>query len=263
LASAGHDDVRDAWAGLGYYRRAGFLHACAKAIMALPQAQPPKTAKELAKLPGLGPYTSAALSSICFGEKVMPVDGNIERVVARIEAIDIPLQKARKLIAARAQHYCFGSNSGHIAQAFMDLSARFCRPKNPKCDLCPVRQFCRAAQTGRAETLPVKEPKKQPRLETWHITLHFDDTHVALLRRDEGGIMGGMLGFHVSQEQPIEAQFQGQVSHRLTHILIDGQVYISKQPQITGSSLPRRGADLSILPTLMRKAAERSGLFLH
>src|SRR5204863_5986320 len=137
LATADLDDVLRAWAGLGYYARARNLHACAKAIVERHGGQFPKSEAELRELPGVGAYTAAAIAAIAFDQPASPVDGNIERVIARLFAVEEELPAAKPRIRALADHLTPQHGAGDFAQAMMDLGASLCTPKNPACALCP------------------------------------------------------------------------------------------------------------------------------
>ncbi len=263
---ASADDVRDAWAGLGYYRRAGLLQACARAVVLDHGGEFPRHAAQLIKLPGLGPYTSAAIASICFGEAIMPMDGNIERVVARLEAFDEPLPKGAGKLRKMAQAYVMGAKTGHLAQAFMDLSARHCGANSTDCPSCPLQDLC-PVQGPAALGLPLKQAKKPPEEVTWHLLVVHDGAHVVLERRSAGGIMAGMLGFPVVDAPPMGTDYAGSITHRLTHRLITAHVHLQqmdKDMDQTGRIIMAcDGNTLKQLPTLMRKVAERSALFKH
>ncbi len=159
LASAPRDEVMKAWAGLGYYARARNLHACAQAVVRDHGGRFPETAAGLKVLPGIGDYTAAAVAAIAFDEPVAVVDGNIERVIARLFAIDTPLPAAKKEIRARQQEMTPQARAGDYAQAMMDLGAAICTPKRPACALCPLAEACVAHARGEEETYPVKAEK--------------------------------------------------------------------------------------------------------
>ena len=160
LARASLDDVLHAWQGLGYYARARNLHKCARTVVADHQGRFPDTEAGLRELPGIGVYTAAAIAAIAFDRSTMPVDGNIERVVARLWAIDTPLPAAKPEIRDRALQLAPSSRSGDLAQAMMDLGAMICLPRQPKCDRCPLAVHCRVAGRDDAALLPRKAPKK-------------------------------------------------------------------------------------------------------
>lgn len=259
LADADLEEVHDAWAGLGYYRRATNLHACAQVVCTEFGGQFPTTAKQLRVLPGLGPYTSSALASICFGEDIMPVDGNIERIVARFYAIKTPLPKARKALSLHAQDFCAVGKTGHLAQALMDLASQVCKPLKTDCQSCPLRLGCKARDVDPLQ-LPVKAPKLPPKSMRWIFLLSYNERFVGVERRPKKGVMAGMLGFPVVMKLPDDAIYKGQVQHRLTHLDITADVFVRPQRTIA-QVIPRQQDALQAMPTLMRKVGIRSGLF--
>lgn len=160
LAAAELDDVLAAWAGLGYYARARNLHKCAQAVVAEHGGKFPSTEEGLMALPGIGPYTAAAIASIAFDVPAVAVDGNVERVVSRFFAIEEPLPLSKKAIRDGAAQLAKGvKRPGDFTQAFMELGATVCTPRKPKCPLCPWREGCKARALGVAESLPRKLPK--------------------------------------------------------------------------------------------------------
>ena len=160
LGKASLDDVLRMWAGLGYYSRARNLHACAAAVMREHGGQFPDSEEGLRALPGVGPYTAAAIAAIAFDHPTMPVDGNIERVVSRLFAVEDELPKAKPRIQALAQTLLPADRAGDAAQALMDLGATICTPKKPACVLCPFTEGCTARARGDQEIFPRKAPKK-------------------------------------------------------------------------------------------------------
>ena len=192
LAGAADDEVMAAWAGLGYYSRARNLLKCAREVAV--RGGFPRAEAELRKLPGLGDYTAAAIAAIAFGERAVVVDANVERVVARLFAIDTPLPAARKAIRAAAGEITPDVRAGDFAQAMMDLGAQTCTTRNPRCLLCPLRQDCRALAQGEPERLPVKPAKKaipERRGTAFWITRE-DGSEVWLVIRPGTGMLGGM-----------------------------------------------------------------------
>ena len=161
LAAAPLDDVLKTWAGLGYYARARNLHACARAVVERYGGQIPASEDGLRDLPGIGAYTAAAIAAIAFDAPVTPVDGNIERVVARLYAIDAPLPSAKPEISRLARGLTPPRRAGDFAQAMMDLGATICTPKQPACALCPWNESCAAYARGDAETFPRRAPKRE------------------------------------------------------------------------------------------------------
>ena len=196
LARADLDDVLREWAGLGYYARARNLHACAKAVVADHGGRFPDTEQDLLSLPGVGPYTAAAIAAIAFDRSAAAVDGNVERVVSRLSAIETPLPRAKTEIRARTLDLVPADRPGDFAQALMDLGATICTPKRPNCLICPWMGACRARDLDIAETLPVKAPKKQRPVRNARIFwAERADGAVLMRRREEKGLLGGMLEF--------------------------------------------------------------------
>jgi A/G-specific adenine glycosylase len=164
LGRATLDDVLRLWAGLGYYARARNLHACARAILERHGGVFPDTEEALRALPGIGPYTAAAIAAIAFDRKATPVDGNIERVIARVFAVEEPLPAAKPRIKALAETLTPERRAGDFAQGLMDLGATICAPKKPACALCPWSEPCVARRHGDQETFPRKTPKANGKL---------------------------------------------------------------------------------------------------
>ncbi|MEM9098479.1 MAG: A/G-specific adenine glycosylase, partial [Pseudomonadota bacterium] len=191
LAAASNEDVMAAWAGLGYYSRARNLHACAKKVAA--RGGFPTTAEELIKLPGIGPYTAAAIAAIAFDEPATVMDGNVERVMARYFAVTDPLPGSKETLRAHAARLTPRARPGDYAQAVMDLGATICTPRRPACALCPCRPSCQAHADGIAETLPQKAPKKVKPIRRGAVYIAQSASHVLTERRPEKGLLGGML----------------------------------------------------------------------
>ncbi len=242
LAAASLDEVRSVWAGLGYYSRAANLHKCAIRIVADYDGKFPIFAEELETLPGIGPYTAAAIAAIAFDETATPVDGNIERVVARLFAIETPLPGVKPELRKKAATLTPPRRAGDFAQAQMDLGARICTPKNPSCLLCPIATHCKAHQQGIASHLPQREAKKPK--PTRHGLVFFairEDGRVLLRQRPEGGLLGGMMEVPTTKwsedrsmlkkalkSPPISGnwwQTAGEVTHTFTHFHLKLKVY--------------------------------------
>lgn len=193
LARAPLDDVLSEWAGLGYYARARNLHKCAVAVAA--RGGFPDTEDGLRALPGVGDYTAAAIAAIAFDRRAVVMDGNIERVAARLFAVETPLPKAKLELKAAIGSVWPRERSGDFAQALMDLGAGVCTPRAPKCLLCPLTEHCDARAKGIAETLPVKAKKaEKPVRRGVAFALVNDRGEVLFERRPEKGLLGGMLG---------------------------------------------------------------------
>jgi A/G-specific adenine glycosylase len=192
LAAAPLEAVLMAWAGLGYYARARNLHACARAVVALHGGRFPDAEDALRALPGIGPYTAAAIAAIAFDRRASPVDGNVERVIARLYAIEEPLPAAKPVIRQRAEALAPARRSGDFAQAMMDLGATICTPK-PACIFCPWNDCCVARRRGDPERFPRKVAKPEGRLRRGAAFVAVRADGFVLLRsRAERGLLGGM-----------------------------------------------------------------------
>ena len=225
LAAAPLDDVLSEWAGLGYYARARNLHACAKQVAAEGW---PRTEADLRALPGLGAYTAASVAAIAFGERAVVVDGNVERVAARLIALDVPVREATSEVRAVADALTPDARPGDHAQAMMDLGATVCRPKNPACLVCPLAPWCQARAANLQSELPVKPPRKErpTRQGTVFVACRADGA-VLCERRPPSGLYGGMAGLPGSDwsEAPSEVppplpgdwRAAGEAEHGLTH----------------------------------------------
>jgi A/G-specific adenine glycosylase len=274
LAAAPVDDVMKAWAGLGYYSRARNLHACAKAVVELHAGVFPANEDALLSLPGIGPYTAAAIAAIAFGRRAVVVDGNVERVVTRLFAIDTPMPAAKTAIRARTDEITPDDRAGDFAQAMMDLGATLCTPKNPACALCPLTASCLARQSGEQERYPVKAAKvARPHRTGAIFYLRRADGHVLVRRRPPKGLLGGMLEFPgsawsagFSQDDalasaPVKAKWQrmgGTVEHVFTHFSLALTVYRGTLPK--GAATPEDGQwieesllESAGLPSVMQK----------
>ncbi|MGB8397958.1 MAG: A/G-specific adenine glycosylase [Bradyrhizobium sp.] len=199
LARASQDDVLRMWAGLGYYSRARNLHACAVAVLRDHGGVFPGTEEGLRALPGIGPYTAAAIAAIAFGCRTMPVDGNIERVVSRLFAVEEPLPQAKPLIQQLATTLLGQSRdgdeksrAGDSAQALMDIGSSICTPKKPACALCPLNDDCAAHARGDQESFPRKAPKKSGALRRGAAFVVTRGNELLVRTRPEKGLLGGM-----------------------------------------------------------------------
>ncbi len=197
LAAAPEADVMEEWAGLGYYARARNLHACARAVAAA-GGDSPRDEAGLRALPGIGAYTAAAIAAIAFDQPRVPLDGNVERVAARIFRVEEPLPGAKPRLGALAQGFmadaAAAARPGDFAQALFDLGATICTPRAPACTICPWAKACAARAAGVQEALPAKAPKKaRPLRYGVHFLLRDDAGRVLLRRRPPKGLLGGML----------------------------------------------------------------------
>ncbi len=194
LADAPRDDVLAEWAGLGYYARARNLHACAQAVRDRHGGRFPESEAELLTLPGIGAYTAAAIAAIAFDQPAAVMDGNVERVLARLFAVTEPLPGAKQQLRALVQAATPQARPGDYAQAMMDLGATLCSPTQPDCPACPLNALCEARKQGTAASLPAKAAKKErPRRHTLAFLLMRPDGSILFRRRAEKGLLGGML----------------------------------------------------------------------
>lgn len=268
LAAAHDAEVMAEWAGLGYYARARNLLACARAVTV--RGGFPDRLQDLVTLPGIGPYTAAAVAAIAFDRPAVVVDGNVERVIARLHRVETPLPAAKRELTALTARLTPDTRPGDFAQAMMDLGATICTPRRPDCALCPWAPDCAGRQAGDAETFPRKAPKAaRPRRDGLIWVARRDDGAVLLERRPPRGLLGGMLGFPGSPwEQrgggsaapPLAAEWRPapvQVRHTFTHfdLYVDVQVadVTSAAIPLRGSFVPPADAGPGDLPSLMRK----------
>ena len=280
LARAELDDVLHAWQGLGYYARARNLHKCARVVMMKYKGQFPDNEIDLLRLPGIGPYTAAAITAIAFGRPSAPVDGNIVRVVSRLMNLRTPLPALQLEVAGSFGLLVPEDRPGDFVQAMMDLGATICMPRKLMCEQCPWRQFCVARKVGIAETLPVRAPKKKkPTRYGVVFWLENQGGKVLLRRRPEKGLLGGMMEFpstnwrdrvwgldEALKEAPIKANWQllsGTVSHTFTHFHLKLTVLSClagiNQEGLGIWSRPQFFPDYA-LPTLMKKIAKHVSL---
>ena len=267
LAAAPEDDVMAAWAGLGYYSRARNLVKCARAVAA--RGGFPTTETELRELPGLGAYTAAAVAAIAFAQRAVVVDANVERVVARLFAIDTPMPAARKPIRVAADAITPARRAGDFAQAMMDLGSSVCTAREPKCLLCPLAKACKARATGDPARLPVKAPKKPKPLRRGCAFWIEREGEVWLVRREGKGMLGGMRALPDDRwsaradgtgEAPMPGTWEsaGVVRHVFTHAALELSVVVQRNapaPDAQGEWWPIDRIDDAGLPTLFAKAA--------
>jgi A/G-specific adenine glycosylase len=268
LAAAPSADVMAAWAGLGYYARARNLHACAKVVAHDHGGVFPDREDGLLALPGIGPYTAAAIAAIAFGRKATVVDGNVERVMARLFAVEDPLPAAKPRLRALAAGLTPSARPGDYAQAVMDLGATICTPRSPACGICPWMAGCAGRRAGIAATLPRRseKPARPVRHGTAWLALRADGA-VLVETRPPSGLLGGMLGLPgdawaerpAPAHPPFAADWRdlGEVRHTFTHFHLILRLRGARVP--AGFSQPfgafRPAADLApALPSVMRKA---------
>jgi A/G-specific adenine glycosylase len=283
LGRASLDDVLRMWAGLGYYSRARNLHACAVTVLREHRGVFPDTEEGLRALPGIGPYTAAAIAAIAFDRRTMPVDGNIERVVSRLFAVEEPLPRAKPVIQQLAATLLGpsgadeSSRAGDSAQALMDLGASICTPKKPACSLCPLNEECVARRRGEQEAFPRKAPKKSGHLRRGAAFVVTRGNELLVRTRSEKGLLGGMTevpGSDWRAAQDEEAALKqapklagvmrwhrrpGVVTHVFTHFPLELVVYTAQVPARTRAPkgmrwVPIATLDDEALPNVMRKA---------
>jgi A/G-specific adenine glycosylase len=275
LASAELEDVLRTWAGLGYYARARNLHLCAKIVTDRGGAFP-DIAEELTQLPGIGRYTAAAIASIAFDRRCSAVDGNVERVVARLFALEEELPAAKPKLHELAESLLPSSRFGDFTQALMDLGATICTPKTPACSLCPWSDVCAARKRGDQETFPRKAPKREGRRRRGAAFVALrEDGYILLRRRPEKGLLGGMSEVPGSEwaadfditiarsQAPKLGKVEwrrraGVVTHVFTHFPLELTVFVGRVPRGTPAPDGARWVKLAAvageaLPNVMRK----------
>lgn len=264
LAAADRAVVLAEWAGLGYYTRARKLHECAQAVVA--RGGFPTEEAELLALPGIGPYTAAAIAAIAFDRPAVVVDGNIERVMSRLERITTPLPAAKPLLRAAAARHTPQHRPGDHAQALMDLGATICTPRNPACTLCPLRPHCQGVDI--AAQLPCRQAKSTRPERHAQLWCLFDAEGRAWAEtRPDKGLLGGMLGLPSSDWMatpppplpPLAADWQvmpSMVRHVFTHFTLTARVWVAhlRLGQAAPVGLWLDEAQQAALPTLFQKA---------
>jgi A/G-specific adenine glycosylase len=280
LAAASVDDVLVAWAGLGYYSRARNLHKCAQVVVADHGARFPKDEVTLLTLPGIGPYTAAAIAAIAYGAKVTPVDGNVERVVARLFALEAPLPAVKREITRLAATLTPDDRTGDFAQAMMDLGATVCTPKRPSCLMCPLHRRCEGYAQGIQGTLPRKGEKSARPDRFGHAFLALrEDGHVLLRQRPDSGLLARMIEVpstdwlddlpalkDAMRAAPVRGDWwpvPGVVTHVFTHFKLELVVHVAIVPTDAALTfwadsakcrwVSRRALGGQALPSVMRK----------
>jgi A/G-specific adenine glycosylase len=278
LAAASLDDVLKLWAGLGYYARARNLHACARAVVAEHGGRFPDSEAGLRALPGIGAYTAAAVAAIAFDRPAAVMDGNIERVLTRLYAIDTPVPEAKPLLRRHAADLTPAARPGDYAQAMMDLGATLCTPRKPACALCPLTKACAARRAGNPEDYPVAAPKPERPLRRgvafWAVDT---DGAVLLRRRPDKGLLGGMIEVPSTAwtdapidlaaargAAPLKARWRpldGLVLHGFTHFRLELAVMaaaVGRGDTRLGIWCPLDRLGEQALPTLFRKVVRHA-----
>jgi A/G-specific adenine glycosylase len=280
LAAASLEEVLAAWAGLGYYARARNLHACARAVVQRHGGQFPASETALRLLPGIGAYTAAAIAAIAFDQIATPVDGNIERVIARLYALGTPLPGGKAEIARHARALTPAQRAGDFAQALMDLGATICTPKKPACALCPWNKGCAAYARGEVELFPYRTPKPEGQLRRGAaFVVRRADNCVLLRTRPPSGLLGGMTEvpttawradfdlsqalaeaprFDAPQQRVAWRKLTGVVRHVFTHFPLELTVYQAEVSRHAVAPAGMRWTPLAqigdeALPSVMRK----------
>ncbi|MCL4136910.1 UNVERIFIED_CONTAM: hypothetical protein GTU68_016029 [Idotea baltica] len=269
LAAAEDADVMAAWAGLGYYARARNLLKCARTVVTDHGGAFPQTYDDLITLPGIGPYTAAAISAIAFDQPSTVLDGNVERVMARLYDDATPLPTAKPVFMKYAERHTPQIRAGDYAQAIMDLGATICTPRNPACGLCPVREACASQRAGTQATLPQKTPKKPKpvRQGVAYVARRSDGAWLMETRPDKG-LLGGMLGWPTTDwddapedAEPISAnwiELPDTARHTFTHFHLILRIQTAWLPDSAdpsrGHFIPASAFSPSALPTVMQKA---------
>lgn len=278
LAAAELEDVLRAWAGLGYYARARNLHACARKVADEHSGRFPEDENELLNLPGIGVYTAAAIAAIAFDKQAAVMDGNVERVLARVYAVKTPLPAAKRELRSLLEDLAPAQRSGDFAQAMMDLGATICTPRNLSCTRCPWSGFCAGREKGLASALPYKTPKKaKPTRRGAAFFVERADGAILLRKRMAKGLLGGMTevpGSEWSEEEWAElkcdgpvnaawARVPGIVRHTFTQFHLELAVYrthVGSGVSIASEAgtercmwVPRRELGEQALPSVMRK----------
>tara|TARA_B110000305_G_scaffold103974_1_gene116884 strand:+ start:4807 stop:5847 length:1041 start_codon:yes stop_codon:yes gene_type:complete len=267
LSNADDNDVMASWAGLGYYARARNLLKCARIIVTQYNGFFPKSYEELIKLPGIGPYTASAISSIAFSKPYAVLDGNVERVMSRYYSILNPLPASKGELKILAQSNLHAHRPGDHNQAIMDLGATICTPTKPNCIGCPVNSACKAYIIGNAELLPKKLPKKNKPLKFGSLFIGVHPTNGFLVeRRKESGLLGGMLSWpstdwssRQSSDPPLPADWVpiiGLVQHTFTHFNLELNIFKAtiKHSVDPYFFIPTECFNSNDMPTVMRKA---------
>lgn len=270
LAQAPLEEVLKNWAGLGYYSRARNLHKCSRVIVNEFGGVFPKTEAELLGLPGIGPYTAAAIAAIAFGAKAIVVDGNVERVMARVFRVKKPLPKSKPVLRKLAKTLTPDYRPGDYAEGLMDLGATVCTPKNPKCQICPVEDLCQGRAAGEEKSLPRRVKKAQRPTRRGYVYWLENDGKVLVRRRPPKGLLGGMPEFPTS---PWDNDFPGlldhapgkvnwqecsfQVTHTFTHFHLILKVFKGQGTGGPGEWVDRKSLMEFGFPSVMKKVAEK------
>ena len=272
LAKANRDDVLRCWAGLGYYARARNLYACAQILVSKHNGVFPDKEESLRSLPGIGSYTAAAIMAIAYDRPAVVVDGNVARIMARLYKVEKPIQESRPKLQKLAACHSPQHRPGDYAQAIMDLGAVICTPRSPNCTECPWSNFCEAHATGTPENWPRRKPTaRKPQCYGVVFWIERSDGAIALRRRPDKGILGGMLEVPNSgwQDRPLSENFigaqspiktewvviPGLVRHSFTHFNLELTIFAGRAEKAPNGTFwcQKRDIESQALPSLMRK----------
>jgi len=272
LSEGNIENIMDTWSGLGYYSRAKNIHKTAKIINKEYNDQIPNNYEELIKLPGIGPYTAGAILTIAFDKKASVVDSNIERIILRIQGIKKPKDKVKKELIKISEELCPNIRSGDYVQAMMDLGSAICKPNNPKCNLCPIKNFCYSYKNNLTNLIPIKKTRKPIKnREAYLFWIISNQNRVFLRRRDLSGLLPGMLEFPSSDWTsknkeskkeilfPIKGNWKpvaGNVMHTFSHFQLSLKIYICRdvnEKNLKGIWKKENDIPDLDLPSLMKK----------
>jgi A/G-specific adenine glycosylase len=253
LAKASLDEILTEWQGLGYYSRARSLHKCAQELTKCF----PSTESELIKLPGIGPYTAAAIASIAYDRKAAAVDGNVVRVMSRYHLI--PMPKPIEEVKEKLEKVLPNGRCGDFTQALMELGALICRPKNPSCHQCPFQWDCQAYQNNKVDQFPVRiQKKKLPTRYTTAFIIRRDDQAILLRKRPQTGLLGGMMEVPTTNWENTKSENHvTHVKHTFTHFHLEVEVrqcpegFVDEGIWVLPEDLSRYA-----LPTIMKKVLQ-------
>lgn len=261
LATATEEEVMHLWQGLGYYSRARNLHKCAKVVLQTHNGAFPQTQEELIKLPGIGPYTSAAISAIAFNQPSTVVDGNVERVISRLFCIETPLPESKKEINTLTAALTSKTQAGDFAEAMMDLGATICTPKAPKCGICPVASMCQGKTM--AEAYPKKSPKKAiPKKAGEAYIITNSQGQIYLEKRPEKGLLanlwqvpnkGGLTGGNPLPRGLKKGASLGKITHTFTHFSLEWEIFTATAEEKSKKENFYDLKNLPPTPTLIKK----------
>ena len=277
LAQATLDDIFHVWQGLGYYSRARHLHTCAQILARDYKGFIPSDEETLLTLPGIGPYTAAAIAAIAYNQPTIPVDGNIVRVFSRLLCLTTPLPSLKKEIYCLVRKMIPPRRSGDFAQALMDLGATICRPRNPRCEICPLQTICKGYNQGMAQNLPIPAPKEnKPRRYGIAFWVENNNQEILLEKRPTKGLLAGLIGLPTTQWRDKPWDLNGEevfpyapkgvetweplskrVSHTFTHFNLELKILKGRCARpISGIWSSLENLESHALPTVMKKVIQ-------